>query len=146
MKVKDLMTTEVAWCLPDSSLREVARMMVDWDCGEIPVVDDRGSMRPVGVVTDRDIAVRAVAEGRDPRELTAGGCMTSPAVTCGTGDNVTECTELMQRHKIRRVPIVDDQGRLCGIVAQADIARHAAKTETIKVVKEVSASAPVLAR
>ena len=79
MRVKDIMSTTVACCGPETSLPEVARMMVDNDCGEIPVVNASGA--PIGVVTDRDITCRTIAEGRNPLVMVAGDCMTSPCVT-----------------------------------------------------------------
>lgn len=138
MKVKDVMSENVVCCSPDARLPEVARAMVEGDCGEIPVVDDKERMRPVGVVTDRDIVVRAVAAEQDARKLTAAECMTSPCVTTTPETSLDECMHLMERHRIRRVPVVDAGGSCCGIVAQADIARHASKKDTGRVVNEVS--------
>ena len=112
--------------------------MIECDCGEIPVVDDKERMRPIGVVTDRDIVVRAVAAEQDTRELKAAECMTSPCVTTTPETSLDDCMRLMEEHQIRRVPVVDDRGSCCGIVAQADIARHAPKRETGRVVNEVS--------
>ena len=78
MKVNDVMTQEPACCTPETPLRDVAKMMVESDCGEIPVVDSQRTMRPVGVVTDRDIVVRCVAAGKNPLEAEAEDCMSSP--------------------------------------------------------------------
>jgi CBS domain-containing protein len=89
-------------------------------------------------VTDRDIVVRAVAAEQDTRELKASECMTSPCITTTPEASVEECMQLMQQHKIRRVPVVDESGCCCGIVAQADIAQHASKRDTGRVVNEVS--------
>jgi CBS domain-containing protein len=138
VKVKDVMSESVTCCSPDARLPEVARAMVECDCGEIPVVDDKERMRPIGVVTDRDIVVRAVAAEQDARELRASECMTSPCITTTPEASIDEVFELMQQHKIRRVPVVDESGSCCGIVAQADIARRASKKDTGKVVNEVS--------
>jgi CBS domain-containing protein len=138
VKVKDVMSESVTCCSPDARLPEVARAMVECDCGEIPVVDDKERMRPIGVVTDRDIVVRAVAAEQDARELRASECMTSPCITTTPEASIDEVLELMQQHKIRRVPVVDESGSCCGIVAQADIARSASKKDTGKVVNEVS--------
>jgi CBS domain-containing protein len=138
VKVKDVMSENVTCCSPDARLPEVARAMIECDCGEIPVVDDKQSMRPVGVVTDRDIVIRAVAAEQDTRELKAAECMTSPCVTATPETSLDDCMELMEKHQIRRVPVVDESGSCCGIVAQADIARHASRGETGRVVNEVS--------
>ena len=122
MRVDNVMTYNPACCLPDTPLQDVAELMVECDCGEIPVLESRQSMKPVGVVTDRDITCRAVARGLNPLELTARDCMTSPAVTVRTTTDLDECRRLMEHHQIRRVPVVDDRNRCCGIVALADIA------------------------
>jgi CBS domain-containing protein len=138
MKVNDLMTKDPACCTPETGLQEVARLMVDNDCGEIPVVDSKRTMRPVGVVTDRDIVVRSVAEGSNPLEMEAGDVMSSPVVTVSPDTSVEDVADRMEEHQLRRVPVVDDAGTICGIVAQADIARHANPREVAEVVKEVS--------
>jgi CBS domain-containing protein len=138
MKVRELMTSDVACCTPETSLQDVARLMVDCDCGEIPVVADEGSRRPIGVVTDRDITCRAVAEGRNPLELRAADCMTKPAITARPDDDVRDCARTMEDHQIRRVPVVDGDGACIGMVSQADIARHAGRNTTAEVVREVS--------
>ena len=143
MQVKDIMTREPACCTPDTNLQEVARLMVECDCGEIPVVENRQSMKPVGVVTDRDICCRTVAEGKNPLELTAGDCMSSPCVTVTSEMGVEDCCRVMEENQIRRVPVVDERGACCGIVAQADIAQRASERETAEVVKEVSRAAVV---
>jgi CBS domain-containing protein len=137
MQVRQLMTSNPACCTPDTPLPEVARMMLRCDCGEIPVVESTTSMRPMGVITDRDITIRAVAEGRNPLEMTAASCMTQRCITVRETASIMDCIHLLEEHKIRRIPVVDDQGRICGIVSQADVARridhHAAE-----VLKQVS--------
>jgi CBS domain-containing protein len=138
MKVNDLMTKDPACCTPETGLQEVARLMVENDCGEIPVVDSKRTMRPVGVVTDRDIVVRCVAEGSNPLEMEAGDVMSSPVVTVSPDTTMEDVADLMEEHQLRRVPVVDEAGTICGIVAQADIARHANPREVAEVVKEVS--------
>jgi CBS domain-containing protein len=136
MKVRDIMSSDVACCRSDTSLPEVARMMVECDCGEIPVADGAG--RPIGVITDRDITCRAVAQGRNPLELTASDCMTSPAVTVRPEVSIDECAQTLEENQIRRVPVVDGDGLCVGMVSQADIARHASKRTTAEVVRRVS--------
>lgn len=121
MDVKTIMTADPVAASPAASLQQVARMMLDNDVGEIPIIEDA---KPVGVVTDRDIVVRLVAHGQDPTQVTARDCMTSPAVTIPVDADVKDCAELMSREQIRRVPVVDDDGRLCGIVALADLERR----------------------
>ena len=138
MKVSEVMTRDPACCTPETGLKEVARLMVEHDCGEIPVVDGQRTMRPVGVVTDRDIVVRCVAEGKNPLEAEAGDVMSSPVVTVTPDMTLEEVADLMEEHQLRRVPVVDEAGVICGIVAQADIAHHASAREVAEVVREVS--------
>ena len=120
----------------DVGRHEVARMMLDNDCGEIPVVDE--SMRPIGVVTDRDITMRVVAQGRNANEATAADAMTTPVHTLSTDASVKDCVQLMETDQIRRVPVVDAGGKLAGIVSLADLALAGEEKVTAEVVKEVS--------
>ena len=136
MQVREIMSSNLVCCTPDTPLAEVARLMVEHDCGQIPVVgDDR---RPVGVVTDRDIACRTVAQGRNPLNLTARECMSSPVVTVSANDGMDDCCRTMEQRQVRRVPVIDEKGQCCGIVSQADIARVASENVAGHVVKEVS--------
>jgi CBS domain-containing protein len=144
MQVREIMTSNPACCLPGSSLQEVAKMMVDCDCGEIPVVDEQN--RPVGVVTDRDIATRAVAQGMDVCSATAGSVMSTPVLTVTPQDSLESVRRVMEENQVRRVPVVDTDGACCGIVAQADIARHAAESETGDLVRDVSRATSPSAR
>src|SRR2546423_13660603 len=121
MKVKDMMTSDPACCTSDTALAEVARMMVDKDCGEIPVVENNSSKIPVGVVTDRDIVCRTVANGLNPLDLTAADCMTKPIVTVTPDMSLEECCRIMEEKLIRRVPVVDDRGACVGMLAVAEL-------------------------
>ena len=138
MQVKEVMTANPACCTPDTPLPEVARMMVDKDCGEIPVVDNKESRIPVGVVTDRDIVCRTIAKDKNPLELTAADCMSTSIVTVTPDTLVEECCRIMEEKQIRRVPVVDANGACSGIVALADLAREAKSGVAGAVVKEVS--------
>jgi CBS domain-containing protein len=139
MRVKDIMTSQVASCTPDTGLQQVAKMMVDCNCGAIPVIADEQSRRLIGIVTDRDIVCRTIAQGRDPMALSARDCMSKDDIACVTPDSdLGECLKVMEEHQIRRVPVVDENNSLCGIVAQADVARHASKEGTAEVVQQVS--------
>ena len=138
MQVKEVMTANPACCTPDTPLPEVARTMVDKDCGEIPVVENKESRIPVGVVTDRDIVCRTVAKDKNPLELTAADCMSTSIVTVTPDTSVEECCRIMEEKQIRRVPVVDANGACCGIVALADLAREAKSGVAGEVVKEVS--------
>jgi CBS domain-containing protein len=138
MQVQEIMTKKPFCCTPEINLSQVARMMAEHDCGAIPVLENEQSGRPIGMITDRDIACRAVAEEANPLDLTAADCMSSPAITVTPDTSVEDCCNIMERAQVRRVPVVDSRGGCCGIVAQADIARHGAMRETAEVVKRVS--------
>jgi CBS domain-containing protein len=139
MRAQQIMTVKPVVCTRETSLQIVAERMVEYDCGEIPVVDNEESMIPVGVVTDRDIVCRTLALGRNPLGLTASDCMTSPCVTVELHDKVEECCRVLEEQQLRRVLVVDKAGRLCGIIAQADIAEFARPEQALEVVREVSA-------
>ena len=136
MDVRSVMTATPAFCTADTPLRDVARMMADNDCGLIPVVDATNA--PVGVVTDRDITVRIVAQGRDAKSSRAADCMTSPVTTIGEDSTLSECCDVMEIQKVRRVPVVDASGSLCGIVSLADVALAGRDQKIAEVVKHVS--------
>ncbi len=142
--VDDIMTASPATCSPDTPLQDVARMMVDYDCGCIPVVRADGERIPVGVVTDRDIASRVVAEGRDARVLSAGDVMSQPAISVARDASLDDCLRTMTDRQVRRVVVVDGGGNCCGIVAQADVALNATKQKTGEVVRQVSQPMPAL--
>ncbi|MEX0937351.1 MAG: CBS domain-containing protein [Pirellulales bacterium] len=138
MSVQEVMTREIACCPPDAKLTEVARLMVDHDCGAIPVVESQSSKKLVGIVTDRDIVRRTVAEGKNPLEMTAESCMSTSVVSAAPDASLEECSDLMEEHQIRRIPVVDDKGICCGVVSQADVARKGSDRMTSEVVKKVS--------
>jgi CBS domain-containing protein len=132
------MTESPVCCEPQTPLHEAARLMAEHDCGELPVVDDMKSMHPIGVVTDRDICCRAVAQRMDVETSTVESCMSSPAVSVKEDTDLERCIELLEKNQIRRIPVVDDSGRICGIVAQADIARYTEDREAADVLRAVS--------
>lgn len=136
MELDSVMTANPACCTRETPLRDVAKMMVDNDCGLIPVLDEH--RRPVGVVSDRDIATRVVATGKDVGTCCAGDCMTSPVKTVASGSTLADCCAAMEAGQVRRVPVVDAKGCLCGIVAQADVALSGRDEKTAEVLKEVS--------
>lgn len=144
MRIKEIMTANPKCCVPETPVPEIAQLMVECDCGEIPIVEDLSSMRPVGVVTDRDITCRVVAQLREPSETTARDCMSSPVITVKPDTLVEECCKLMRLHQIRRIPVVDADGRLCGLVAQADLIKHVPE-QTSEVLRKVSQPTPVRA-
>ena len=134
--VTSVMTANPASCTVETPLREVARMMIENDCGQIPVVDPAGKL--VGVVTDRDITVRIVAEGHDTMTATATDAMTQPATSVREDSSLKDATALMESAKIRRVPVVDAGGKRSGIVSLADDALSGKDNQAAEVVKQVS--------
>ena len=125
MKAQDIMSKNPTCVTPDTSLVEAARLMKDENIGVVPVVESETSKRLVGVLTDRDIAVRAVAEGRDGATTSVGHIMSADVRTSTTSDSVNDVMELMGREQVRRIPVVDDRGALVGIISQADIVLEA---------------------
>jgi CBS domain-containing protein len=138
MKVKELMSKEPKLATPDMELTRVAKMMVDQKVGAIPVVESKNRMKVVGMVTDRDIATRAVAEGKNPLTMTAQDVMSTPVVTVKQEDDIQDVARLMEKNMVRRLPVVDNEGFLCGIVAQADIALKGNNQTIADVVQSVS--------
>lgn len=138
MRVKEIMTADPACCTPDTTLPEVARLMLNNDCGEIPIVDNLESRNLIGVVTDRDMVCRAVAANRNTMDTKVADVMSGDVVTISTESDIDECCDKMEEHQIRRIPVMDAKGKVCGIVAQADIARQADQRKTAEVVRDVS--------
>lgn len=135
------MTKNPACCTADSSLQDVAKMMIDSDCGCIPVVEDAKTKKPVGMITDRDIVVRTVAAGKNPLDLTASDAMSITPIVAKDDSTVEECCNLMESNKVRRIAVVDADGACCGMVSQADIAINASEAKTAEVVQKVSKAA-----
>jgi len=121
MKARDIMTANPESVTASDSIQTAARIMRDSDVGIVPVVDDEGSRRLRGVITDRDIAVRCVAEGRDGT-CRVSDLMSGDLVTARPDDDVSKVMDRMKTEQVRRIPVVDDSDRLVGIIAQADIA------------------------
>lgn len=138
MQVREVMTTEPSCCEPDTGLQQVAQMMEENDCGCIPVVSHEHSTELLGVVTDRDIVMRTIGEGKNPMEMSAEQVMSVPVVTAKPEESVEDCCARMEEKRVRRVPVVDATGDCCGIVAQADVATRGGQDEAGEVVREVS--------
>lgn len=124
MKIEDVMTRRVVAARADTDLNHVARLMWDNDCGSVPVVDAEDKL--VGIVTDRDVCMSANFSGRALRELRAAGCMAGTVVTCMASDSPQGVARLMGAKRIRRVPVVDEGGRLIGLVSVGDLVCAAA--------------------
>ena len=133
---RDVMTPDPAYCSATATLDLVAKMMVQNNCGEIPIVNTAN--HPIGVVTDRDIVCRVVAEGKNPTAYPAESCMTTPVVTVRANASLEDVIATMETHQIRRVPVVDEDGACIGIVAQADIAAMEPPRKTGELVSQIS--------
>jgi len=142
MQVQEIMTDNPACCIPEMDLQQVAKLMTRYNCGAIPVVEDEQSKRLVGIITDRDITCRAVAEGQNPFAATVADCMTSPVFTVAPDTDLEDCIRVMEEHQVRRIPVRDGGGSCCGMVAQADIARCAPQQEAGLLLQEISLAEP----
>ena len=143
-KCSEVMTREPVACEPADSIKRVAEVMKRQDVGAVPVVDSKSSRRLVGIVTDRDIVVKVVAAGRSVDSSTARDAMTANAATCREDQDVSVALSLMAKRKVRRMPIVDAEGRLVGIIAQADVATRINKDKaTGELVEAISAPGTV---
>ena len=135
-QIKELMTVKPRTVKQGDSIVDAAKLMKGEDTGIAPIVD--GDQRLVGVVTDRDIAIRVVAEGRDPQTTKVEEIASQNLVTIDPQQELDEALRLMAQHQVRRLPVVEEDGKLVGIVAQADVARHSSSERTGKVVEEIS--------
>ena len=136
---KDLMTPDPQCCTAETPLNEVAKLMVECDCGEIPVIDSAKKL--IGVITDRDIVCRIVAKGQNPSAMTAGDAMTQPVISVTEDTSLEDVLSAMEEHQVRRLPVVDASGYCCGIVSQADVALAGKDSDVGEMVREVSRDA-----
>ncbi len=133
------MTRFPAICTPSTTIQAAARLMVSADCGAIPVTGELDEF-PLGIITDRDIAVRGTANGRGPETLVSE-CMTMPVFTVTEDTDLADCIELLEERQVRRAIVVDTTGRCVGIISQADIASHASKRTAGELLQYVSRTA-----
>ena len=145
MRIRHVMTKDPSCCVPSDSAVRAAKVMRDERAGIVPIIENEQSQRIIGVVTDRDLCMNVVAEGRDPATVTVQECMTTKVVTCSPDDSIEKVTELMRENQIRRVPVVNDGGELQGIVALADVVErgNVKTTQTHETLKQVSAPTDV---
>lgn len=138
-KCAEVMTEDPVCCLPADAAVTAARLMKESDVGSIPVVESEQTKMLVGIVTDRDLALKVVAEGRDPNAVKVEEVMTRELVTCRAGDDLQRAVGLMAERQLRRIPVVDEGGKIVGIIAQADVATRTETPEkTAGVVEEIS--------
>jgi CBS domain-containing protein len=133
-QIRDVMTSNPTTCEPRASVVDAAKVMAQEDVGSIPTVEGD---RLVGVVTDRDIVIRVVAEGREPQSVTVGDVASRDLVTVSPDDDLDRALELMAENQVRRLPVVEGD-KLVGIVAQRDVALQGADRETGQVVEQIS--------
>lgn len=139
MMCGDVMTKDPACCVPTDSAARVAKVMKTQDVGSIPVCESRNSRKLVGIITDRDLALHVVAEGRDANSTNVQDVMTREPFTCHPDEDLQSALNAMQRYQVRRIPIVDRSGQLVGIIAQADMAtRGAERGKTAEMIEEIS--------
>jgi CBS domain-containing protein len=138
MKVGKIMTKRVVCCTGADTVQSAARLMGLRNIGALPVIADEHSRRLIGIVTDRDLCCRVLALGKSPSAVTIHEVMTRNPFTVTEEAGLEKCEKLMQKNRIRRVPVVDEAGRCVGIVAQADLARWAKPTEVAKTLAMIS--------
>ncbi len=140
-KCSEVMTKNPVCCLPNDTVSKVAQLMKGKDFGSVPIVENEQTKKLVGIVTDRDLALKIVAEGRDPKSTQAEEVMTRQIVTCRAEDDLQKALDAMSEHKLRRIPVVDNNNGIVGIIAQADVATRVDQPEkTAAVVRGISQS------
>ena len=140
-KCSDVMTKNPVCCLPSDTVSRVAELMKSKDIGPIPIIDSEQTKKLVGILTDRDLALKIVADGRNPKSTKADEVMTREVVTCRAEDDLQNALDEMSEHKLRRIPVIDNNSRLVGIIAQADVATRVDLPEkTAAVVRGISQS------
>ena len=142
MFVKDIMNEPVITCSSDSTLNVAAQLMWENDCGTIPVVDHQG--RLAGMITDRDICMAAYTQGLPLQSIPVTVAMTKYALACHLDDSVTTAEELMREGQVRRVPVIDNEGRPVGIVAVSDLTRFAAGAKETNIDRAVVSTLAVI--
>ncbi len=134
-KVRDVMTARPRCVTSDTSLSQVAELMESEDVGAVPVLDGE---KLSAMVTDRDIVVRAVAKGKDPRGMPVREVSSAEVVSVGPDEDLSEALRTMAANQVRRLPVVDEENRLVGIVSQADVALEAKEKAVGEMVGEIS--------
>jgi CBS domain-containing protein len=136
MKVKDVMTTDPVCCRLTDTAQTVAKILRDEDIGSVPIISEEKKLE--GIITDRDLCCTIVAEGLDPRTTSINNYVTRKPLTCRADDDLDECERAMQKHQIRRIPVVDNQERCIGVVSQADLALREEPQKVKQTVAEIS--------
>jgi CBS domain-containing protein len=140
-KCDEVMTKNPVCCLPNDMVTNVAQLMKHENIGSMPVIENDQTRKLVGIVTDRDLALKIVAKGRDSNSTKVEAVMTSKIITCRTGDDLQKALDAMSEHQLRRIPVVDSDNKILGIIAQADVATRVNQPEkTAAMVKGISRS------
>ncbi len=138
-KCNDVMTKKAVYCLPDDPATRAAELMKNERIGSIPVVENEHNKKLVGIVTDRDLVLRVVADGLDAKSTKVDKVMSREVVTCGPDDDLQNAVNSMSKHQLRRIPVVDADNKILGIIAQADVAMYFDHPKrTAEMVKEIS--------
>lgn len=137
-QVKDFMAVDPVCCLANTKLRVVAKLMLQYNCVEIPVVYSIDQPKIVGVITDRDIVCRTIAHGLNPLEMMADEAMTVPAIVFKMDMSIDDCRTIMEDEQIQRVPVVDEEENCCGMVSLADIVRKSEAQDMSSMVSDIS--------
>jgi CBS domain-containing protein len=138
-KCDEVMTKSPVCCLPNDMVVKVAQLMKRENIGSIPVIENEQTLKLVGIVTDRDLALKIVAEGRDAKSTKVEAVMTRKVVTCYAEDDLQKALDMMSGHQLRRIPVVDNDNKVLGIIAQADVAVRVNQPEkTAAMVKQIS--------
>ena len=140
-KCNEVMTKKIVCCLPNTMAVKAAELMKSEQVGSLPVIENEQNKKLVGIVTDRDLALKVVAAGLDAKTTKVESVMTSKVVTCSAEDDLQKAVDAMSKHQLRRIPVVDNDNKILGIISQADVAMHFDHPKkTAAMVKEISQS------
>ncbi len=138
-RCSQVMTPDPTTALPTDTVEHIAQLMKQEDIGPVPVVENQQTKKLIGIVTDRDLALKVVAAGRDPKHTQVEEIMSRELLTCHPGDDLQKAMDAMSAHQVRRIPVVDNRGAIVGIIAQADVATRVQEPDkTAEVVEEIS--------
>lgn len=138
MKVREVMSSNPVCCLPTDTAEKVAKTLREHNIGSIPVVADQQTRKLIGIITDRDLCCSVVAGGLDPKRTAIDKFVTTSPISCRDGENVEHCVRAMQEHQVRRIPVVDGNSGVIGIVSVADLALKESPERASKTITEIS--------
>jgi len=139
MKCSEVMTKKPVCCLPTDAVSRAAQLMKKGNVGSIPVIESEQTKKLSGIVTDRDLALQVVADGRDAKSTKVADVMTHEIITCRNDNDIQKAVNAMAEHQLRRMPVVDNDYKIVGIISQADVATRVDQPEkTARMVKEIS--------